>query len=155
MITVMEAAITFNTVILLEGNNTGIIVPEAVIEQLGSGKRPPVVVALNGFTYRSTVAVMSGRYMIPLSAERRMQTGLKGGEQVDVTLTLDTLPREVEVPEDLQLALQQAPEAQRFFANLSYSVKLRYVLPITQAKAPETRARRVEKTIADLLMGKK
>jgi hypothetical protein len=64
--------VKFRAVILLSGKTaTGMVVPPEVVESLGVGKRPPVRVSLGGHTYRSTVAVMGGDYMLPLSAENR------------------------------------------------------------------------------------
>ena len=151
----MAAKVKFNTTIFQSGNNTGIPVPEDVVEKLGAGKRPAVTVTLNGFTYRSTVAVMGGQYLIPLSAERRTDAKVKGGDKLDVTLELDTAPREVELPEDFKKALNKEKAALKFFEGLSYSAKLRYVLPIGQAKTEETRQRRIEKAVSDLKAGKK
>ena len=93
------------------GNNTGIEVPEDVVTALGAGKRPAVVVNVNGFEYRSTVAVMGGKYLLPFSAERRRESGISGGDPIDVELTPDTAPRTVEVPEDLHAALDARPGA--------------------------------------------
>ncbi|WP_257667329.1 YdeI/OmpD-associated family protein [Parapedobacter tibetensis] len=151
----MANEVVFNTTILQEGNNTGIQVPEDAVEKLAAGKRPPVKVTLNGFTYRSTIAVMGGRFLIPLSAERRTKANVKGGDQLDITLALDTEPREVELPNDFKAALNKNKKALTFFEGLSYSAKLRYVLPITQAKTEETRQLRIEKAITDLVAGKK
>ncbi len=69
---------------------TGIRVPDTVVAALGSGKRPAVRVTINGFTYRSTVAVMGGVFMIGVSAENRAGAGVAGGDEVDVDLELDT-----------------------------------------------------------------
>ena len=149
------AKVKFNTIIFQAGNNTGIEVPEEVIKKLGSGKRPAVHVSLNGFTYRSTVAVMGGKYLIPLSAERRTNAKVKGGDQLDITLELDTEPREVELPEDFKKALTKDKNALAFFEKLSYSAQSGYVLPITRAKTDETRRRRIEKALSDLRAGKK
>ena len=94
---------TFKTTVLQvqDMNATGIVVPQAVVEKLGTAKRPKVRVTLNGYTYRSTVAVMGGQFMLPLAAEHRVKAGVAGGDKVTVTLELDTAPREVEVPKDL------------------------------------------------------
>lgn len=121
---------------------------------LGAGKRPPVRVTIRGYTYRNTVAVMEGRYMISVSAEVREKAGVAGGEEVDVDLELDTEKREVEVPEDLAAALKRDPEACRFFDGLSYSNKRRLVMAIDAAKAADTRSRRIEKTVANLHDGR-
>ena len=69
----------FSTTMLQMGNNTGIEVPADVIEVLGAGKKPAVVVDVNGYQYRSTVAVMGGKYLLPFSAERRKESGIAGG----------------------------------------------------------------------------
>jgi antitoxin component of MazEF toxin-antitoxin module len=126
---------------------TGIRVPEAVVKSLGAGKRPAVRVTINGYSYRSTVAVMGGASMIALSAENRTAAGVAGGDEVDVDLELDTTPREVSVPADLDEALNQDPEARRFFDHLSYSNKLRHIHSIEQAKTAETRQRRIAKAV--------
>ena len=151
----MAAKVKFNTDILQIGNNTGIEVPEDAIEKLNSGKRPAVKVTLNGFSYRSTVAVMGGKFLIPLSAERRESAKVKGGDNMDITLELDTEPREVELPTDFKKALAKDKKTLTFFESLSYSARQRHVLPISQAKTDETRQRRIEKAIADLKAGKK
>jgi len=92
----------FRTTIEQSGKTTtGIRVPEEVVESLGSSKRPAVRVTINGFTYRSTVTVMGGVYMVSLSAENRAGAGVAGGDEVDIDMELYTAPREVSVPEDL------------------------------------------------------
>src|SRR5438309_708041 len=126
--------LSFNTMILQIGNNTGICVPDEVVEGLGAGKMPPVSVTVDDYTYRSTIAVMGGKFMIGVSAAIRKETGIKGGDRVKVTLALDTKPREAEVPADFQQLLNKAPKAKQFFERLSYSGKQRYVLQIGLAK---------------------
>ncbi|HWL36979.1 MAG TPA: YdeI/OmpD-associated family protein [Frankiaceae bacterium] len=126
---------------------TGIEVPAEVVEGLGSGKRPAVNVTVNGHTYRSTIASMGGRYLLPLSAENRSAAGAQAGDEVDVEVELDTAPRTVDVPADLQAALDADPTARERFDRLAYSHRLRHVLAINEAKAPETRQRRITKAI--------
>ncbi len=133
---------------------TGIQVPEEVVTSLGSSKKPAVRVTLNGYAYRSTVAVMGGVFMLPVSAEHRAGAGVTAGDKVDVNLELDTAPREVSLPTDFADLLEGDANAKRFFEGLSYSRKQWYVLPIEQAKTPETRARRLEKAITMLREGK-
>ncbi|KRA45750.1 YdeI/OmpD-associated family protein [Devosia sp. Root635] len=145
----------FKTTILQTGNNTGIEVPPEVVEGLGGGKKPAVAVTVGSYSYRSSIAVMGGKFLIPLSAERRAESGIKGGDAVEVELTLDTTPREVVVPEDLDAAMAGDAVAKAFFETLSYSNKLRHVLSITDAKTPETRQRRVDKAMEMLRAGKK
>jgi hypothetical protein len=141
---------------ILQGDKTatGIRVPEEVVEGLGAGKRPKVLVTIRGYTYRNSVAVMGGEYMIGVSAENRAGAGVAGGDEVDVDLELDTAPREVSVPADFATALDAEPEARRTFESLSYSNKSWHVLQIEGAKTDETRQRRITKSVATLREGR-
>jgi hypothetical protein len=141
----------FRATVILGGKTaTGIQVPDEVVEQLGAGKRPPVRVTINGYTYRTTVAPMGGDFWIPLSAENRAGAATAAGEEITVEIELDTEPRSVEVPADLAAALDADPAAQEAFAKLSYSNQRRHVLSVEDAKTPETRQRRIEKVVATL-----
>lgn len=142
------------TTTLIGTTTTGIVVPAEVVEALGKGKKPPVVVTVNGFTYRSSVAVMGGRYMVGVSAERREAAGVAGGDEVEVEIELDEKPREVVVPEDFAAALAAEPKAQAFFDGLSYSQRSWFVLGVEGAKKPETRASRITKAVERLASGR-
>ena len=145
----------FRTTILQGGKtSTGIQVPDEVVEALGSGRRPAVKVTINGYTYRSTVAVVGGRYMVGVSAENRAGAGVAGGDEVDVDMELDTAPREVAVPADLAAALDAEPAARRTFDGLSYSNRSWHVLQVTGAKTEETRQRRIAKSVDVLKQGR-
>jgi hypothetical protein len=145
----------FRTTILTTGKTAaGIRIPDEVVESLGSGKRPPVRVTINGYTYRNTVAVMGGAYMVGVSAEHRAAAGVAGGQEVDVDIELDTAPRQVSVPPDLAAALKAAPRARATFDALSYSNQSWHVLQVTGAKTDETRRRRVERSIEILTEGR-
>jgi hypothetical protein len=133
---------------------TGIEVPETVVEGLGAGKRPPVRVTINGYTYRSTVASMGGRFMVGVSAENREASGVAGGDKVDVEIELDTSPREVTVPPDFAKALKKDAKAKKTFDALSYSNKGWHVQSIEGAKTDETRQRRIAKSIDALHDGR-
>jgi len=133
---------------------TGITVPSEVVEALAAGKKPAVSVTINGYTYRSSIASMSGAYKIPVSAEVREAAGIKAGDAVSVELTLDTAPREVAVPPDFAVALAAEPVARTTFDRISYSEKRWFVLGIEDAKTPETRQRRIDKAIERLREGR-
>lgn len=149
-------AMRFRTTIQLEGKTaTGFRVPPDVVEALGRGKRPPVSVTINGYTYRSTVSAYGDIYMLPLAAENRAGAGVAAGEEIEVNLELDEAPREVEVPADLAAALADEPEARAFFEGLSYSNKRWHVLNIEGTKNEETRKRRVAKSVEMLREGRK
>ena len=145
----------FRTTILSAGKTAaGIQIPVQVVDALGTSRKPAVKVTINGFTYRSTVATVDGRFMVGVSNEVRKAAGVAAGEDVDVDLELDTEPREVVVPADLAAALDADPAARRYFDGLSYSNKRRIVEPIGDAKTPETRQRRIESSIGKLRDGR-
>lgn len=134
---------------------TGIELPGAVIEKLGSGKRPPITVTINGYTYRTTVGVMNGKSMASLSKQNRDAAGVAAGDRVAIDIELDTEPRKVEVPNDLAAALDAEPAARATFDVLSYSNKKWHVTQATGAKTAETRTRRIARSVAALAQGRK
>jgi len=143
------------TILQAEGMNaTGIVVPDEIVDKLGAGKKPKVSVTLKAYTYRSTVAVMGGKYMLPLAKEHRDAADVKGGDKVEVSLELDTAPREVEVPKDFAAALKKAGLT-RDFAALAFTHRKEHVRAIEEAKAAETRLRRIEKAVAMVQAKKK
>jgi hypothetical protein len=146
----------FKSTVELGGKTaTGIEVPEHVIEKLAAGKRPALNVTVGGHTFRTTVGSMGGRCMIPLSAENRTAAVVAAGDAVQVTVELDTAPREVVVPADFAQALQADPEAKQFYDGLAPSHRKRWVTSIEDAKTDETRQRRIAKAIAELHAGRK
>jgi hypothetical protein len=145
----------FRVTLELSGKTaTGFQVPDDVVTALGKGKRPPVRVTINGYTYRSTVASMGGRFLVGVSAENRAGASVAAGDEVDVELELDTEPREVTVPDDLAAALDEEPEAKRFFDGLSYSKKQWFAIWVGQAKKAETRERRLGEAVTMLREGR-
>jgi hypothetical protein len=147
--------VTFKGTIELRGKTAcGISVPPEVVEALGHGKRPPVTVTIRGYTYRSTVAPYTGEYLIGVSAENRAGAGVAAGDVVDVQLELDSAPRVLVVPADLDAALDADPAARTFFDGLSYSNRSRFTLSVADAKTAETRQRRIDKAVALLHEGR-
>jgi hypothetical protein len=142
----------FSTTVELHGKTaTGMAVPPEVVDSLGGGKKPAVSVTVGGLTYRSSIASMGGRFLIPLSAERRSAAGVAAGDEVEVDVELDLQPREVEVPADLAAALDAEPVARARFEALSYSNQLRHALAVDGAKTEATRQRRVAAAVATLV----
>jgi len=143
---------TFDAPLVASGKTaTGISVPQEAVDALGAGKRVPVVVTINGYSYRSTVTPYRGENMLPVSAENREGAGIAAGETITVTLERDDAPRVIEVPDDLALALAANAAAKSAFDALSYSNQRAHVLQVTSAKTDETRARRIAKVVADLV----
>ena len=145
----------FTTTLDSAGKNAaGFRVPREVVEALGKGKRPPVIVTINGYSYRNTVAVYGDEFLIGVAQEHRGPAGVTPGDVIEVDLALDTAPREVEVPPDFAAALDAAPDAKATFEALSYSNKRRFTLSIDDAKTPETRQRRIDKSVEQLREGR-
>ena len=145
---------SFTTTLSAMGNNAGIEVPEAIINALGSGKRPSVIVNLNGYEYQSTIGAMGGKSLISVSAAIRTATGLKGGDAIDVTLTVAETPRPVEIPADFKAALDVHHGVRAFFDALSNSVQRLHIDNINGAKTAETRQRRIDRSVSLFLEGK-
>jgi hypothetical protein len=132
---------------------TGIPIPDEVIEGLGESNRPSVTIAVNGYTYRTTAVRMGCRFLVPLSAEHREAAGLAAGDEIVVDIENDTAPREVVLPADLEAAMDDA--ARTAYDGLSYTHRKEWVRWVEEAKKPETRATRIEKTVAGLREGRK
>ena len=128
----------------------GIVVPDEFVAALGGGRRPKVRVTACGYTFRTSIAPMGGVFMMPITNETRARSALVPGELADFDIELDTEPREVAVPADLAAALAVDERARAAFERLSYSNQRRLTLPIEAIKGADARARRVERTVADL-----
>ena len=139
----------FRTVLELSGKTaTGMPVPAEVVEAMGRGARFPVVVTINGYSYRSTVTPYGGRTLLPVSAENRAGAGIAAGEEVDVDIEYDDAPRTIAVPDDLAAALSDPGRAA--LEALSFSRKRAIIEPIEAAKTAETRSRRIAKAAEEL-----
>jgi hypothetical protein len=141
----------FRAVLELNGKTaTGMQVSDAMVAALGAGSRPPVRVTLNGYTYRTTVARMGGRFLIGVNAGVRQQAGVAAGDELEVELELDSAPREVLVPPDLASALAADDSAGTSFEKLSYTNKRQIVHSLEGAKTAETRQRRLAQALETL-----
>jgi Bacteriocin-protection, YdeI or OmpD-Associated/Domain of unknown function (DUF1905) len=137
-----------------DSGGAGFDVPLDVAAALSDAKRPPVTVTINGFEFRTRLAVYGGQPMVGVSKANRAGAGIDIGDAVDVLIAVDTAPREIAVPPDLAEALAEEPAAAGTFDRLSFSHRREYVQWITEAKRPETRARRVADALERLRAGK-
>ncbi len=140
---------SFKTIIKAFGNNTGIVVPEENLLELNAGKKPPVKVNVNGYEYQSSIASMSGYYLIPLSKEHRLKSGLNGNDEVDVTLTLESKDRNVEVPVELIQILKEN-NLLELFEKQSYSNRKEMVRLVVDAKKEDTKIKRLSQIVNQL-----
>jgi hypothetical protein len=144
----------FESTVELGGKTaTGIPVPDDVVAALGESRRPAVTITVDGYTYRTTAVRMGGRFLVPLSAEHRDAAGVAAGDRITVDIALDTAPREVTLPADLDAAMDEPARAA--YDALSFTHRKEWVRWVEEAKKPETRATRIEKTVASLREGKK
>lgn len=143
------SAKSFHAKLGAEGHALFFEVPFDVRKEFGRA-RPPVKVSVNGYSYRSTVSVYGGKYYLPVRQERREEAGLKAGDIIRATVALDTEVRTVDPPPELSVAFKKNSAARERWKKLSYTHKKEHAEAILQAKKPETRARRVEKTLAML-----
>ncbi len=126
-------------------------VPPEIVEALGGKGRIPVAVTFDGVPYRGSIVRMGGRAVLGVQKAIMAVAGVSVGDTLTVVVRNDEAPRQVEVPEDLAESLARNDSARAAFEGLSFSHKREYVRSITDAKRPETRARRVELTIQQLV----
>jgi uncharacterized protein YdeI (YjbR/CyaY-like superfamily) len=143
----------FKAVVIPSGNATGVEVPDKTMQALGPEARPPVVITINGHTWRSRVAAMRGQKLIGISAANRAAAGISEGQTIEVELVLDTAPREVEEPADLTAALRASKPARAAFDRLAFGLRQKHVRTIEGAKSADVRARRIAKLVETLARG--
>jgi hypothetical protein len=132
------------------GNNTGFVVPEDVVLAFGRGRRVPISVTIGDYSYRTTIVSMGGRFLFGVNAQQRKDTGLAAGDVVTLTIEADDAPREVEVPAELQAALDADPAAKAAFDALSFTNRKEMARGIAEAKAADTKQRRLDKALETL-----
>ena len=145
---------TFETVLIKHDklDATGIEIPFD-IEAVFGAKRVPVKAVINGAEYRGSIARMGGRYLLGVPKEFRERAGIAAGEHIVVTLEKDTAERIVEVPADFAAALAENGLTETF-EKMSYTHRKEHARAIEEAKAADTRTRRIQKAI-EMLMAKK
>jgi hypothetical protein len=137
------------------GSWTNIHTPFNTSEVFGKKGRVPVLMKIAGRTNRTSIFPESdGTGYIQFNKVMQQETGLNAGDQVEVTLTLDPEPRELETPKDLESVISKNVDARIYWEKLAYSHKKVYLLWIDAAKQPETRARRIQKAVLNLAVGK-
>ena len=133
----------------------GINVPFDVEKTFGARGRVPVRGTLNGAPFRSSLFPMGGCHFMPINRKLRESSGVRGGETVPVTMERDTEPRVITPPPDFARALKTSKEAQATWDKLSYTHRREHVEHVEEAKRPDTRQRRIEKSIQLLAAGKR
>lgn len=142
------------TKLLARGPAAAVVLDDEQVATVGEGaKRFPVRATVNGFAWRTTVTRMRGEFLLGLSREVRESAGVQAGDTVQLTIELDTEPREVEIPEELSSALSADPAAKAAFERLAFTHRKEYARWVAEAKREETRDRRVTRALRMLREG--
>lgn len=144
----MTQVATYKTVVIGHGNHAALEIPDEILKALNTNKRAPLKITINGYTYQSTATGVDGKCMVVFPEKDRAGAKAKAGDVVEVTLELDT-ERNVDVPEELIQALKKNQLKETFDA-LSYSKRKEFARQVTEAKAEETKLKRIHKVIDSL-----
>jgi hypothetical protein len=147
--------LTFRAEFVARGPAAGIVLDDEQVAVLGEGaKRFPIRATVNGYTWRGSVARMGGEFLVGLNREVRTSAGVEAGDSAEVTLELDTEPREVEVPEDLAAALASDAQANARFESMAFTHRKEYARWVADAKRADTPERRVREALEMIRAGK-
>ena len=142
-------AVTYKTEVIGEGNHASLLIPDWVLQELNTNKRAPLKITINNHTYQSTAVGVAGQCRVVFPSTNRKAANAKAGDIVEVTLELDAGVRAVEMPDDLVIALDSSG-LREVFEGLSYSKRKEFARQVAEAKAADTRLRRIEKVLASL-----
>lgn len=140
---------TYKTKVIPSGNHASIAIPDEILAKLGANRRAPLIVTINGHSYRSTATAVDGQCRVVFPSAERRAAGVSGASIITVKLELDSGYREVELHPKFITALKKS-KLRKKFDGLSYSVRKEYARSIGEAKAEETRDRRIDKAIQEL-----
>jgi bifunctional DNA-binding transcriptional regulator/antitoxin component of YhaV-PrlF toxin-antitoxin module len=140
---------TYETVVIGHGKHAAIEIPDENLAEIGGNRRAPLKITINGYTYQSTATGVDGKCMVVFPTRDREASGAKAGDKITVTLELDSGYRHVEVPAELADALN-AKALSDVFRDCNYSTRKEYARLVADAKAEDTRNRRIEKILDQL-----
>lgn len=132
------------------GPAAAIVLDDEQVASLGGAKNAPVTLSIGDATVRTRIGQRAGENLLGLSKERRETLGVEAGDEVDAVIALDETERVVELPPELDAALAQDPAAKTAFESLAPSRRKELARGIREAKAAETRERRLEKALGEL-----
>ncbi len=147
--------LTFTTRLQARGPAAAVVLSDEQVAVIGEGpKRFPVATIINGYAWRGSVARMGGEFLLGLRREIRDAAGVRVGDEVTVTIALDTAPREVDVPDPLAAALDADPSVRAAFDALAYTHRKEFARWVAEAKRAQTRDRRVAQAVTMIREGK-
>jgi bifunctional DNA-binding transcriptional regulator/antitoxin component of YhaV-PrlF toxin-antitoxin module len=140
---------TYQTIVIGSGNHASIEIPEQNLAEIGGNRRAPLKITINGYTYQSTATGVGGKCMVVFPMRDREASGATAGDHITVTLELDDGYRHVDIPAGLSDALASSG-LEDIFHNLTYSKRKEFARQVSEAKAEETRYRRIQKILEQL-----
>jgi hypothetical protein len=140
---------TYETVVIGFGNHASIEIPDKNLAEIGGNRRAPLKITINGYTYQSTATGVDGKCMVVFPTRDREASGAAAGDRITVTLELDDGYRHVDVPAALSEALV-ARGLDEIFHDLTYSKRKEFARQVSEAKAEETKNRRIAKILDQL-----
>ena len=149
------ATLELTRVLAPRGPAGALVLTDEEVAVLGGGKRAAVLVRVGDRQARLRLGVMGGENLIGMSKATRTELGLEVGQDVTATITVDEVPREVDVPDDLAAALAADAAAKDAFDTLPFTARKEFAVWVGGAKRPDTRARRLDDTLTMLREGKR
>lgn len=140
---------SYQTIVIGHGNHASIEIPDKNLAEIGGNRRAPLKITINNYTYQSTATGVNGKCMVVFPMRDREAAGVVAGDRIQVTLELDDGYRHVDIPAALQEALK-ANDLDEVFHNLNYSTRKEFARQVADAKAEDTRMRRIGKIISEI-----
>jgi hypothetical protein len=107
-------------------------------------------------SYRGSLVKMGTPcHILGITKEIRQKLGKSLGDNIRVIIEQDLEIREVIIPDDVKILLDDNPRAKKYFESLSYTDRKEYIRWIESAKQAETRERRIGIFIGKLKVKKK
>lgn len=147
MMNTMET--TYETIVIGSGNHASIEIADENLAEIGANKRAPLKITINGYTYQSTATGVDGKCMVVFPMRDREAAGAAVGDRITITLELDDGYRKVDIPPELRVALA-ANNLSETFHDLTYSKRKEFARQVHEAKAEDTKNRRIEKILQQL-----
>jgi hypothetical protein len=151
----VTATIRFRATIEAAGRGGHVVEVDAErAAAIGAGHRSRVRGRLDGADYRSNLVRMDGRIMLGVHRATLTAAGADTGDEVAVTMRLDDAPLPNDAPPpELTAALASSPAGREAWDRLAPSHRRAYVGYVTEAKRPETRARRAAASVERMIAG--
>jgi hypothetical protein len=133
-----------------------LVLPKSASAKLPTRSATTVEGTLNGHAFRATLEP-DGRKSHWLKVNRKLReaAGAQTGEVAKLEIAPARKELEPRIPADLRKALAAAPKAKASWSDITPVARRDWILWITSAKRPETRARRVANACDMLASGKR